>query len=289
MAPSPGTPVVSVCIPVHNGEAFVAEAIRSVLDQGRPDTEIVVRDNASTDGTWGILEALAARHPRIAVARNAANIGMAPNWNAVVADARGDHVMLLSADDRLEPGFLARCLGELGRGGADIVTTNFYWFRDGARTRRRTFVRGGTRGSFAATVLLFNPFQINFTLFRREAVLRLSRGGNLFSSLFFNCDYDLWIRAALSGMSLRYLDEPLGAYRVHASNLSRDLPRMDRQSALVVLRHRRALAAACPLAYRATLARFMGRTVLRRLRGGPFDRRLCSVLWRESLRRRRNR
>lgn len=277
-------PRVSVCIPVRNGAPYIAQAVRSALDQADADLEVVVQDNASTDGTWEILEAMAAADPRLKIARNPVDIGMAPNWNAVIDRARGDHLVFLSGDDFLEPGHVRRCLEAFDRHGADIVTPNHYWLRGDRKAKRRMPVREKVHRDFARMLLLQNPFSINFTAFRREAALALRRNGRLFPLPFHTCDLDLWIRAALSGTRVCYLREPLGTYRVHGGNISRGIRRMHRHAILTLLRHKRALRKACPVVFRLVLAVRTVRTLVNAASAGPLDRRLLRVQLREIIR-----
>ena len=95
----PATPRVSVCIPVYNGEQFLAETIRSVLDQSYRDFELVVLDNASTDGTGRIARAVG--DPRLRVETNPTTIAQPDNWRAAVDLCRAPLVKLLCADDLL--------------------------------------------------------------------------------------------------------------------------------------------------------------------------------------------
>ncbi|WP_168172085.1 glycosyltransferase family 2 protein [Pseudonocardia alni] len=97
-------PSVSVCIPVHNGEAYLAETIRSVLEQTWRDFELVVLENGSTDASWEI--ATSFRDPRIRVERNRQTLPQGDNWNRAVELCRAPLVKLVCADDLLHP----RCL-----------------------------------------------------------------------------------------------------------------------------------------------------------------------------------
>lgn len=103
-----GTPVtgaaVAVCIPVYQGERFLATTLEAVLAQTWTDVEVVVLDNASTDGTAAVLAAV--DDPRVTVWRNAATVPMIENFNRAVALSHAPLVKLLPADDLLEP----RCL-----------------------------------------------------------------------------------------------------------------------------------------------------------------------------------
>ena len=70
-------PRVSVCLPVYNGEQFVAEAIRSVLAQDFADFELIITDNASTDGTADICRQWCRADPRVRYHRAPVNRGLA--------------------------------------------------------------------------------------------------------------------------------------------------------------------------------------------------------------------
>jgi glycosyltransferase involved in cell wall biosynthesis len=106
-------PSVSIGIPVFNGEAFLAETLDSLLNQTLCDFEIVISDNASTDGTERICRAYAARDPRIHYFKNEVNRGAAWNYNRVFELSRGHYFKWNSADDVCAPEFLARCVAAL--------------------------------------------------------------------------------------------------------------------------------------------------------------------------------
>ena len=97
-------PSVSVCIPVYNGERFLAETIRSVLDQTYRDFELVVLDNASTGRHRPHRPVL--RRPRVRVETNPTTIPQPENWRDAVRLCRAPLIKLLCADDLLHP----RCL-----------------------------------------------------------------------------------------------------------------------------------------------------------------------------------
>ena len=106
-------PTLTIGLPVYNGEAFLAESINSVLTQDYTDLELVITDNASTDGTAAICREYAARDPRVRYRRNATNLGIAGNFNAAFAEARGRYFKWHAADDLIGPGHLSLCVAEL--------------------------------------------------------------------------------------------------------------------------------------------------------------------------------
>jgi hypothetical protein len=104
---------VTVGLPTHNGERFLAAALESLLAQDHPDLEIVVSDNASTDGTPAILRAFAERDPRVRVDRSDELLTAAQNFNRVFAAARGPYFAWAADDDLWDPTYLRRCVAAL--------------------------------------------------------------------------------------------------------------------------------------------------------------------------------
>jgi glycosyltransferase involved in cell wall biosynthesis len=120
------SPLVSIGMPVYNGERYLEAAVESVLAQTYPNWELVVSDNASTDATEGMLRAYAERDPRIRYYRNAANIGPVPNFNRVFELSHGRYFKWLGVDDTCEPTYLERCLEILGADPSTVIVSP--WF-----------------------------------------------------------------------------------------------------------------------------------------------------------------
>jgi len=97
---------LSVAIATYNRAAMVREAITAALGQSRAPDEIVVADDASTDGTWAALDHWAKRDARVRVIRQPVNSGGVANWNAAMAAASGDFIAWCSDDDRFMPDHL---------------------------------------------------------------------------------------------------------------------------------------------------------------------------------------
>lgn len=101
------TPLISIAIPVYNGQAKVAGAVRSALEQQSPgfEWEVVVSDNNSSDETAAILDAI--DFPRLSVTHWDSTVNMWENHNRCLEQARGDYVLFCHADDELLPHALA--------------------------------------------------------------------------------------------------------------------------------------------------------------------------------------
>jgi glycosyltransferase involved in cell wall biosynthesis len=106
-------PRVSIGLPVYNGERFLEEALKSLLTQTYTDFELIISDNASTDGTEKICRKYAATDHRVRYFRNVENLGVGRNFNRVFELATGDFFKWASADDLCKPEHLARCLDVL--------------------------------------------------------------------------------------------------------------------------------------------------------------------------------
>ena len=108
-------PLVSIGMPVYNSERFLTEALDSLVAQTFTDFELVISDNASTDGTEEICRACAARDRRIRYMRNEMNVGVYRNFNRVFQASSGEYFKWASADDVCHRDLIVRCLEVLDR------------------------------------------------------------------------------------------------------------------------------------------------------------------------------
>jgi glycosyltransferase involved in cell wall biosynthesis len=106
-------PLVTIGLPVYNGVRYLAQALESLLGQTLADLEVVISDNASTDGTSEMCLAYAARDSRIRYFRQELNIGAPRNWNFVAQQARGKYFKWASANDFCEDQMLEKCVAVL--------------------------------------------------------------------------------------------------------------------------------------------------------------------------------
>ncbi|MEH2475584.1 GT2 family glycosyltransferase [Nitrobacteraceae bacterium AZCC 2161] len=106
-------PLVTIAIPTFNRASWLRDCVLSALSQTCQHFELLISDNASTDETPEVLKEFT--DPRIRVVRQKANIGLIPNWNACLACARGDYIVFVSDDDRIQPLMLECCIALLER------------------------------------------------------------------------------------------------------------------------------------------------------------------------------
>lgn len=216
-------PSVSVCIPVHNGERFIAETVRSVLDQTYRDFELVVLDNASTDGTGVIARSFA--DPRVRLERNTSLVPLPDNWNRAVQLTRAPLVKLLCADDLLHPRCLELQVAPMEADpGLAVVAARRHMIDEQSRVivpRRGlaglTGVRTGVEVARRVVRNGANPIgEPAAVLFRREDFVA---AGGWRAERRFIMDLDLWMRLLQYGEFLG-LPETLAAFRISPGSLS---------------------------------------------------------------------
>lgn len=103
-------PLVSIGLPVYNGERYLKAAAQSLLGQSYRNIELVICDNASEDATAQICADLAHSDSRVRYERLASNIGALPNHNRVLERSRGEYFMWSSHDDIWDQSYVEKCL-----------------------------------------------------------------------------------------------------------------------------------------------------------------------------------
>lgn len=114
-------PLISIVMPVFDDEATVDAALQSALDQTLSEVEIICVDDASTDGTPAVIEAFAARDPRVRLIRHGQNRSAFQARRTGVLAASAEHVLFLDGDDELVPDAAAKVLARAHETAADIV------------------------------------------------------------------------------------------------------------------------------------------------------------------------
>jgi glycosyltransferase involved in cell wall biosynthesis len=214
-------PLVSVILPVRNGESFVAEAIDSVTRQTHQNIELVVVDDGSTDRTRPIVDSLARNDSRIRVISQEA-AGVARARNRGIASARGDYIAPIDADDVWEPAKIEKQVERMLQSDrVGLVYTWWVWIdRKGVVLDRSP--RWRVEGDAFETLL-----QVNFTgnasvpLFRRKCLEEV--GGyneSLFRSGAGGCeDWELALKIA-DRYSVAVVPELLVGYRRRSDSMS---------------------------------------------------------------------
>jgi glycosyltransferase involved in cell wall biosynthesis len=119
-------PLFSVCIPMYNTGKYVIEAIESVFNQSLQDFEILVYDDASTDGTLEMVKLNYANNPKVRIIEGKVNLQVTYARNSLLENARGEFVAFLDSDDLMFKDALATCLKYFrGRANVGLICTEY--------------------------------------------------------------------------------------------------------------------------------------------------------------------
>lgn len=224
-------PLVSVVVPNYNYERYLEGRIESILNQTFQDFELILLDDASTDGSVAVMERY-RNDPRVSLIEvNATNTGSPfKQWLKGLQLARGKYIWIAEADDSAKPEFLETCVrwaekednvavcyvgsilfdGEGREEGRDVN----HW---GRRARNEAACFDGKH--FAARNLYWKDYIINASgvLFRREYALRLA--DLHFVNMRYCGDWLFWFEMAMQGKVVEVYRE-LNYFRQHATKVT---------------------------------------------------------------------
>ncbi len=216
---SGNNPLVSICIPVYNGEKTIRSTLEAALRQTYRPIEIIVVDNCSEDDTLKILHDMS--QDRIIVYENTENIGMVGNWNRCLSYSKGEYAMILCADDMIEDDCIEKKVRML-ESGEDIVfafgASEVINENDKVLLKRRLFrenylVDGAklAQRAYLTKNLFGEPTNV---LFRKSSMMKV---GAFDSRMCYAVDLDMWLRLACIGR-VAYAGDLLMKYRISTGN-----------------------------------------------------------------------
>jgi glycosyltransferase involved in cell wall biosynthesis len=214
---------VSIITPAYNVAPYIGATIDSVLAQTMTDWEMVVVDDGSTDATAEIVEAYAAKEPRIRLLRQT-NGGISSARNHAMRQASAEFLAILDSDDLWEPTFLEAQLALFAKHPEIDVVTGNGWFLGGRRHGRPARPWPDPRPQPTLASILGDEEAIFIMSIMRRRVYETVGGFD--EGLRTNEDYDYWLRAAAAGFRFFRNDEPLGHYRRRGDSLSASDVRM---------------------------------------------------------------
>lgn len=214
--------LITVAMPMYNGEKYIAQAIRGVLQQSHTDLELLIMDDASTDQSPAI--AASFDDPRIRILRNPHNVGLAENHNALMDAAKGEYIFFNHTDDIMEPFCLERGVEVLGSDAAiDCVGFN----------QRIITAHGmlcGRMFTYTETDILFERYEFleqyfaQYSMAISSALLR--RGLLTDEGIRFvkeegpQTDMALWVKLALCVRKMYFMVDPCLLRRIHAERVT---------------------------------------------------------------------
>ncbi|MDC9723071.1 MAG: glycosyltransferase [Urechidicola sp.] len=201
--------IISIILPVYNGELFLSEAIESCLNQSCQNFELIIVNDCSTDGSLSIAKSYAAKDSRIIIIDNKENKKLPESLNIGHKKAVGEYITWTSDDNILKNNFLKVLVTSLKKNKADIVYSNYdIILADGSL--KRTHDAGPTEH-----LVFGNKVGASF-LYKKEVFDKLSGYDD---SLFLLEDYDFWLRASIR-FKFFHVNDNLYQYRLHESSLT---------------------------------------------------------------------
>lgn len=221
-------PLFSVVIPNWNGARFLPTCLAALARQTYPCIEVIVADNASTDGSQALLR---ERYPAVTLLALPQNLGFTGACNAGIAAARGNYIALLNNDTEADPRWLERLVGALDRFPAydfaasklllfdrrdHIHSAGDYYGMNGVPGNRGVWQRD--RGQYDVMEEVFGPCA-GAAAYRRAALEALAEGGKVFDEdLVMYCeDVDLNLRARLRGVRTVYVPRAVVYHKLSAT------------------------------------------------------------------------
>jgi glycosyltransferase involved in cell wall biosynthesis len=243
--PSAAQPTFSVVVAAFNSESRIAETMLSVLGQSRPDLELIVVDDGSTDATAAVAERIATGDERARVIRQP-NQGTVAARNAGLAAAGGRYVSFLDDDDLWLPSYLERVASGFERVDDAGLVHSDAWVLD-ADSGRFGRLTAHQRFAWPIRRLPSAPaprqaeealLRVNFVTTCAATVSARALGsvGALEPAIRGCDDWDLWLRIVGAGYRPLRIDEPLAVLRKRGESVGSDSAMMARNSRLVLER-----------------------------------------------------
>lgn len=206
------TPLISVILPVYNGEEFISESIRSILDQTFGDFEFIIIDDGSTDGTKEVI--LSFNDRRIKFLENRNNQGLIKALNKGLYFSRGKYIARMDADDTCLENRFERQIDCFERNEKVDILGSWQYLIGTDRKVEHLLSAEENR-----IRLLLQPSVAHSSVMMKKESLT---GNHLYydKSALHAEDYKLWVDAVLSNLSICNIGEYLCGYRIHRQQVS---------------------------------------------------------------------
>ncbi|MDT0643046.1 glycosyltransferase [Zunongwangia sp. F363] len=204
--------LVSIILPVFNGERFLAQSIQSCLAQTHKNFELIIVNDCSTDQSLKIAENFKSNDARISIISNKKNKKLPSSLNIGHEIALGNFITWTSDDNFFEEHAIEMLLKTIQQTEADIVYSNFNIIEESGKFRKKIDLEN------ASSLLFGNSVGASF-LYKKEVFIR---NGGYDQDLKGVEDYDFWLSATLHSRFV-HLEDILYNYRSHGKSLSSQL------------------------------------------------------------------
>lgn len=205
-------PLVSIVMPVYNGEKYIVEALESVINQSYDDWELIIVNDCSTDSTGKVLADFAENDLRIRVIENKTNCGAAKSRNAAISESKGQYIAFIDSDDIWHEDKLEKQIAQATEANADILFCSYSLMS----------ANGKNYKDFIA------PPKTDFEKMLRENVIGCSTAvvraellkEHAFREDYYHEDYLLWLELLREGNIASGISDVLVDYRVSDTSRS---------------------------------------------------------------------
>lgn len=202
-------PLISIILPVFNGEKYLSQSIESCLNQTHNNIELIIVNDCSTDSTLSIAHKYAKRDSRVRIINNEINKKLPASLNIGHKEAKGNYITWTSDDNLYKEHAIEILWNELRNREVDVVYSNFILI-----DKDRKVVREVEHVGFEN--IIFGNFVGASFLYKKE-VFERNKGYN--ENLFLVEDYDFWLRALIHSQFF-HLKKKLYYYRKHGDSLT---------------------------------------------------------------------
>lgn len=206
--------LISVILPVYNGEKYLKEAIQSLLSQTYSHFEIIAYDDGSTDSSLEIIRSF--QDKRIRLFKNDENCGLITTLNKALGEARGEFIARMDADDICLPDRFEKQINYFKWNDIDILGTEICFINEEGKTLGRGVGKYPGMEISPYTFLQRCPIYHPTVMFKKKIVKQKDFYDHGFPHAE---DYELWMRLS-KHHKLDLIDEPLLFYRVHGESIT---------------------------------------------------------------------
>lgn len=203
--------LVSIIMPVFNGEKYLKEAVESVFSQEYKNWQLIIVNDNSSDGTKGILDEIGFLSSKVIIIENKENIGVALSRNKAILEASGDWIAFIDADDVWHPSKLKEQIHLAKLTNSLVVLSPYYVIDEFGIVKGLVEAKSVIR---ARDMSYFNPIG-NLTGMYRSSIL-----GKFLQRRIKHEDYVMWMEIIRKAEKARSTPKPLAFYRKTNTSLS---------------------------------------------------------------------
>lgn len=211
-------PLVSICIPTYNRENTILDALNCALNQTYSNIEILISDDHSSDNTVQLVKKVS--DPRIRLVVQKKNLGMIPNWNFCINEAKGKYIKFLHSDDLIDKNCVEKELSFFEKNkNVSLITCKRKFIDENGEvintmqfSDKTTIESGQKYAREILTKIRENRIgEPSAVMFKKKDAIEVGLFDSRFSQL---ADFEFWLRLHALG-DIGYINDALCSFRLH--------------------------------------------------------------------------